>query len=74
MRYALIKDGVVINIIWLYPGNARDFPNAVPCEDVPVSVGDMYDGEAFYRDGERILSEKDIYAALAALNEGLTSV
>ena len=74
MRYALIKDGVVVNIIWLYPGNASDFQNAVPCDDVSAAVGDTYDGESFYRDGERILSEKDVYAALLALEDGLNSI
>jgi hypothetical protein len=56
MRYALIKGGSVSNIIWLYPGNTHDFPNAVPCEDVPVSIGDTYDGKVFYRDGKRVMS------------------
>ena len=26
MNYALIEDGVVVNIIWLYEGNANEFP------------------------------------------------
>lgn len=62
MRYALIKDGIVSNIIWLYPGNAQEFPNAVPCEDVPVSIGDTFDGAAFYHDGARVMSAAEEYA------------
>ena len=30
MNYALIENGVVTNLIWLYPANAADFPWAAP--------------------------------------------
>ena len=56
MNYALIENGVVTNIIWLYSANARDFPSAVPCGDVPVAIGDTYDGQDFYREGEKVVS------------------
>ena len=56
MRYAVIEDGVVTNIIVLYPSNAKDFPGAVPCGDVPVGIGDTWDGQDFYRDGEKVVS------------------
>lgn len=56
MNYALIENGVVTNIIWLYSGNAGDFPSAVPCGDVPVAIDDTWDGEHFYREGARVLS------------------
>lgn len=56
MSYALIVEGVVANLIWVYPGNERDFPNAVPLGDVPVSIGDTYVDGVFYRDGERVLT------------------
>lgn len=56
MKYALIKDGVVKNIIWLSPSNAEDFPDAVPTNGMQVRVGDEYANGAFYRDGERLLS------------------
>lgn len=72
MRYAIITDGVVTNVIVLYPGNAADFPTAVPCGDVPVAIGDTYDGEHFYRGGERVLTaleqaQKDAEDMQAAL-------
>ena len=72
MRYAIITDGVVTNVIILYPGNAADFPDAVPCGDVPVAIGDTYDGEHFYRGGERVLTaleqaQKDAEDMQAAL-------
>ncbi len=72
MNYALIENGVVTNIIWLYPGNASDFPSSVPCGDLPVAIGDTYDGEHFYRGGERVLTaieqaQKDAEDMAAAL-------
>lgn len=56
MRYALIENGIVTNIIWLHPIAKAGFPNAVATNDYPVSIGDTYDGEYFYRNGERVLS------------------
>lgn len=75
MRYAIITDGVVTNVIVLYPGNAADFPTAVPCGDVPVAIGDTWDGQDFYREGARVLSPveqarkdaEDMQAALELL-------
>lgn len=68
MRYALIDDGVVTNIIWLYPGNASEYKNAVPCGDIPVAIGDTYADGVFYRDGERVMSK------LAAAQEELADM
>lgn len=83
MRYAVIEDGVVVNVIILYPGGAKSFPNAVPCGDVPVAIGDTWDGEHFYRGGERVLTPleqarkdaEDMQAALELLGiDGETEV
>ena len=78
MNYALIENGVVTNIIWLYSANAGDFPSAVPCGDVPVAIDDTWDGEHFYREGARVLSPveqarkdaEDMQAALELLGVG----
>ena len=78
MRYAIITDGVVTNVIILYPGNAADFPSAVPCGDVPAAIGDTWDGQDFYREGARVLSPveqarkdaEDMQAALELLGVG----
>lgn len=59
MNYALIEDGVVTNIIWLSYTNADDFPNAVAMGELPVAIGDTWDGERFYRNGERILTQTE---------------
>ena len=60
MRYAIITDGVVTNVIILYSGNAADFPSAVPCGDVPVAIGDAYVDGKFYRDGELLKSQMEV--------------
>lgn len=82
MRYSIITDGVVTNVIILYPGNAADFQTAVPCGDVPVAIGDTYDGHDFYREGVRVLSPveqarkdaEDMEAALRLLGVDGTEV
>ena len=56
MNYAIVENGTVTNIIWLYSGNASDFPDAVPCGELPVAIGDTYDGQDFYRDGKLLVS------------------
>lgn len=54
--YALVENGVVTNVMVLYPPSAGDFPTAVPCGEIPAAIGDTYDGEHFYRAGERVLT------------------
>ena len=49
--YALIRDDLVENIIWLAPENAHEFPTAVPCGDFPAQIGDLLRDGVFYREG-----------------------
>lgn len=56
MRYALIGNGVVTNVIWLNDKNSSDFPAAVKLGDRPVTMGDTYTDGKFYRDGEEVLT------------------
>ncbi len=56
MMYALIENGVVSNIISLTPQAASGFPDAVPCEECPVQIGDTYIDNRFYHDNELLLS------------------
>ena len=65
MNYALVENGTVTNIIWLHPANTDDFPNAVPMGDIPAAIGDTWDGEHFYRNGERVLTAAELAAAEA---------
>ena len=74
MNYALITNGVVSNIIWLYEGNAQEFPDAVALGDRPVGIGDTYANGKFYRGGVEVLTpleqaHAEIDAYKAALNE-----
>lgn len=54
MNYALIENGTVINIIYLHPMNADEFPNAVEIGELPIQIGDSYADGKFYRDGKEI--------------------
>lgn len=54
MNYALIDNGVVINIIYLDPKNADEFPNAVPYGELSVQIGDTYENGIFYHNQQQI--------------------
>lgn len=62
MKYAIIENIVVANIVELNPKNAADFPSAVISEEYPVNVGDTYENDKFYRDGEELLSNAELRA------------
>ena len=74
MRYAIVGNGAVTNIIALNDRNASDFPTAVKLGDRPVGIGATYTGGKFYRDGVEVLTpmeqaQAEIDAYKAALNE-----
>ena len=74
MRYALIDNGIVSNVIVLNDRNASDFPTAVKLGDRPVGIGDTYTDGKFYRDGVEVLTpmeqaQAEIDAYKADLNE-----
>lgn len=74
MRYALIDNGIVANIISLNDRNASDFPTAVKLGDRPVDIGDTYTDGKFYRDGVEVLTpleqaQVEITEYKAALHE-----
>ena len=76
MDYALVENGIVTNIIWLYEGNAGDFPHAVKMDGYPVSIGDQYVDGKFYRNGEclQTYDEERIMQELEnAYEEGVNS-
>ena len=56
MRYAIVTDGIVTNVIALNDRNASDFPTAVKLGDRPVGIGDTYTDGKFYRDGVEVLT------------------
>ena len=59
MRYAVITEGAVTNIIALRETNAGEFPDAVALHDRPVGIGDTYSEGKFYRDGEEVLTTQE---------------
>ena len=59
MRYAIVTDGIVTNVIALNDRNASDFPAAVKLGDRPVGIGDTYTGGKFYRDGKEVLTAQE---------------
>ena len=61
--FALIENGMVGNIIYMYAKNLTDFPNAVLAADRPVAIGDRYEGGVFLRDGTPILTYEELAAA-----------
>ncbi len=74
MRYAIVTDCIVTNVIVLNDRNASDFPTAVKLGDRPVGIGDTYADGKFYREGVEVLTpmeqaQAEIDAYKAALNE-----
>lgn len=59
MRYALIENNFVKNIIELSPNNIADFKNIYPIKDLPVFIGDSFENNTFYHNGVKVLSESD---------------
>ena len=63
MRYAIVTDGIVTNVIALNDRNASDFPDAVRLGDLPVGIGDTYTDGKFYRDGVEVLTPMELAQA-----------
>ena len=74
MRYAIVDNGAVTNIIALNDRNASDFPTAMRLGDLPVGIGDDYTDGKFYRDGVEVLTpmeqaQEEMTEYKAALHE-----
>lgn len=67
MNYALIENGIVTNIIWLYETNADEFPGAVKLGERQVEIGDTYEDGRFYREGTEVLTAEEVAVQAAAL-------
>lgn len=67
MRYAIVTDGIVTNVIELRP--SVTWPGAVALGERPVGIGDTYQDGKFYRGGQEVLtSQEEIMQYKAALN------
>lgn len=67
MNYALIENGIVTNIIWLYETNADEFTGAVKLGERQVEIGDTYEDGKFFRDGAEVLTAEEMAVQAAAL-------
>ena len=63
MRYGIVTEGVVSNIIALQAA-AGEFPGAVALHDRPVGIGDTYSSGKFWRDGEEVLTADEEITAM----------
>lgn len=67
MRFAIIDNGAVTNVIELRP--SVTWPGAVALGDRPVGIGDTNQNGKFYRDGVEVLTaQEEIAQYKAALN------
>lgn len=82
MDYALIEDGVVVNLIYLHPMNIDEFPNAKPTNGLPVQIGDTFADDKFYHNGKEVtapnaLTDEDVQRikdqAIAEVQEGVVN-
>lgn len=65
MKFAMVHDGTVKEIAYLYSYERKKYKNAVPTGDYAVRVGDIWDGTHFYHDNEKVLTlEQDYYREL----------
>ena len=67
MRYALIENNIVSNIIELDKQNEQYFPSAVYTGDIPVGIGDAYIDGKFYRNGN--ILKTPLETASAEIND-----
>ena len=64
MRYAIIENNTVTNVIALRETNAGEFPGAVALHDRPVGIGDSYQNGKFFSGGEEVLTADEEIAAM----------
>lgn len=62
---ARVANGNVINVEWC-SDRATETASLKETHGIPVAVGDRYEDGAFYRNGERLLSDAERLAAQAA--------
>lgn len=61
MKYALIEDTKIVNIIELNRRNADDFKNAVTIpENIHAGIGDKYHDGRFYHENPETHEEEEI--------------
>lgn len=66
MRAAIVKNNVVVNIITIDDGYVG---SAIKTFDLPVVIGDTYDGSNFYRAGEIVTEQTGLQAESDEISE-----
>lgn len=79
MRYAMVTEGKVTNIIEMDRRNEQHFPSAVYTGSRPVGFGDTYADGKFYRNGLEVLTEleeanKEIDSLTQQLGEAVETI
>ena len=69
MRYAIVKNGMVENVIEIHPMNAAEFPDAIQ-SDI-AAIGDGYIDDSFYRDGEEVKAPPTLEEQVSALTKAV---
>jgi hypothetical protein len=70
MNFAIIENGVVVNVIVGPLPNGMD---GVALGDRPVAIGDSYTDGVFMRDGDVVLTDAEKIAELEAQNAQLSA-
>ena len=79
MRYAMVIEGKVTNMIEMDKRNEQYFPSAVYTRGRPIGIGDTYADGKFYRDGVEVLTEleeanKEIFSLTQQLGEAVETI
>ena len=71
---ARIKDGVVSNLVWV-DDSILETSELKNTYNLPVEIGDVYDGTAFYNNGiKRLSHRKQMQNLLSSYNTELTEI
>lgn len=77
MRFAIVEENKITNVIVLNPETAGEFPNAVTIpENIGAGIGDIYRDGRFYRENPETHEEQEIlpYDPVAEMQKGMNSM
>ncbi len=68
-NFAIVEDGVVVNIAWGMVYESENNQSLVQCDDLTIEIGDTYVDGVFYHNGERVRTNAEIMGEMQeALN------
>lgn len=77
MRFAIVEENKITNVIVLNPETAGEFPNAVTIpENIFAGIGDKYHDGRFYRENPETHEEEEIlpYDPIAEMQKGMNGM